>query len=725
MQISKADIKVFLKGIINSYGQIFFSTKYWFSILLLLVSFFDPLAGLAGLISIITANSVAILFAYNRTSIYSGLYGFNALLVGLGLGVYFDWSLALLFIIIISAILTLFLSIMLEGILYKYGLPFLSIPFLFVIWILNLAAGDFTALGLSHRGLYTLNTLYTNGGENLVFVYQWWSGLVNDNILTTYFISLGAIFFQYNVLAGILIAFAMLMFSRIAFSLSLIGYFSAYFFYILIGSDISNVSYMYIGFNYILTAIALGGFFIIPSKTSYFWTILLIPLVAMLTISLHKIFSLFGISIYSLPFNLIVLLFVYILKLRNIKETDLKPVTVQEFSPEKNLYSYINYKNRLSSIHEKIAIQLPFYGSWTVSQAHNGDITHKDDWRHAWDFIIEQEEEQFKETGNFVKDYYCYAKAVLAPADGIVEEIVDGVKDNKIGEVNLEQNWGNTIIIRHQDNLFSKLSHLQIGSFKVVVGQKVKSGEELANCGSSGRSPVPHLHFQLQETPFIGSKTIEYPISSYFVAEKESSKLKTFNFPLKDDLVQRPIPDKLMQKAFTMVPGRTLRWKHSSTGAIEAWDIKIDYLNQTYIECKSTGAKALFTSTDDLFYFTGFEGKKNTNLFLFYLSTQKINMSFFEGMTYDERIRPNDVYGLSSMFIQDFFAPFVIWLKPTYKVKYNSSKVGFTKNNIFIRSQVSKRTGEIILNSEIKLGSRGIESLRLGDEELILDTSIK
>jgi len=70
MQIDKTDIKSFTKGIINSYGQIFFSTKYWFSLLLLFVSFFDPFAGIAGLVSIITSNSVAILFGYNRTSIY-------------------------------------------------------------------------------------------------------------------------------------------------------------------------------------------------------------------------------------------------------------------------------------------------------------------------------------------------------------------------------------------------------------------------------------------------------------------------------------------------------------------------------------------------------------------------------------------------------------------------------------------------------------------------------
>lgn len=721
MQTRNTEIKDFLIGVINSYGQIFFSTKYWFSFLLLLVSFFDPYAGLAGLLSIVTANSVAHVFGYNKSAIYSGLYGFNALLVGLGLGVYFELSIALLFIVIISAILTLFISIMLEGILYKYGLPFLSIPFLFVIWILNLSAGDFTALGLSQRGLYTINSLYANGGENLVSIYQWWSNLVNYNILTTYFISLGAIFFQYNVLAGIIISIGILIFSRIAFTLSLIGYFSAYFFYILIGSDISNVSYMYIGFNYILTAIALGGFFIIPSKTSYFWTVLLIPLVAMLTISLNSVFTIFGISIYSLPFNIIVLLFIYVLKLRNIKKTNLKTVTVQEYSPEKNLYSYLNYKTRLSNLQENISIQLPFYGEWTVSQGHSGDITHQGEWKHAWDFIIKQGENQNKGAGAVVSDYYCYSKAVLAPADGVIEEIVDGIEDNVIGEINIEQNWGNTIIIRHHNKLFTKLSHLKKGSYKVSVGDVVKSGQELASCGSSGRSPVPHLHFQIQETPFIGSKTIEYPIASYFLENNKLAELKSFAIPEENDILKRPIPDKLMQNAFKWTAGKTFKWIDNSTQEKIKWEVKINYLNETYIECKHTKAIAFFTATDEIFFFTGFKGTKSSALYLFYLSSQKVNMSFFENMKYSELIRPNDIYKGINMILQDFAAPFYIWMKPLYRITYKSSKVGFTKQNITINSQICKANKTIVHKAEIVIGEKGIEKIKFNNTELSID----
>lgn len=717
--MTRLDIKTLLKGIINSYGQIFFSTKYWFAILLFLITFFDPYAGLIGLAAVFFSNLTAIIFGFNKTTIYSGLYGFNALLVGLGLGVYFEFSFTLIFIVAISAILTLFISVMLEGILYKYTLPFLSIPFLFVIWVLNLAVIDFTALGLNERGVYLLNEIYSIGGKDLVEIYQWWNGLVNSNILTTYFVSLGAIFFQYNVFAGILISIGLLFYSRIAFSLSLIGYFSAYFFYMLIGSDISNVSYMYIGFNYILTAIALGGFFLIPSKTSYLWTIFLIPLVAILTISLHHVFQIFGISIYSLPFNIIVLLFIYVLKLRVKPSNNLKTVIVQEYSPEKNLYSHLNYRNTLSNWQEFTPIQLPFYGEWNISQAHDGEHTHKDEWKHAWDFNIKIKDKEYSSFGNKTEHFFCYDKTIIAPASGTVEEIVNGIEDNDIGEVNIEQNWGNTIIIKHSDYLYSKLSHLRKDSFTVKKGESITSGQEIARCGNSGRSPYPHLHFQLQETPFVGSKTISYPIASFYKINDHETSLHNFEMPEKDDIVKRPIPEKILQNAFNLIPGNTLKFNVENTDETIVWDIQINYIGKTYIECQKTKARAFFVKTANLLYFTGFEGKKNTYLFKFYLGAQKIHMSFFETMKFSKLVRPNDVYKGLNLFLQDFIAPFYIWLKPKYSITYKSKKLGFTNMKIDLITTISTRRGKQISETRFEISERGLIKIKMDDTSLL------
>ncbi len=262
-----------------------------------------------GLISVITTNLVGFLLGFDKRTLSRGLFGFNSLLVGLALGVYFEPGLLLVIIVILGAILTLLISVSMQGVIGKYTLPFLSIPFLLSVWIMTLATREFTALGVSERGIYTFNDLYMIGGHTLVGLYDWWNSLGIAQSLRIYLISLGAILFQYNILSGIILAIGLFYCSRISFTLSLLGFYTAYIFYEIIGANISELSYSYIGFNYILTSIALGGFFIVPSRRSFLWVVVLIPMVALVTISLTKIFTILGLPIYSLPFNIVVLLF--------------------------------------------------------------------------------------------------------------------------------------------------------------------------------------------------------------------------------------------------------------------------------------------------------------------------------------------------------------------------------------------------------------------------------
>ena len=77
-----------------------------------------------------------------------------------------------------------------------------------------------------------------------------------------------------------------------------------------------------------------------------------------------------------------------------------------------------------------------------------------------------------KAHGIYLEDYYCYGAPVVAPADGTVVNIIDGIEDNNPGDINMSQNWGNTIIIKHTDYLYSQISHLKQDSFKVKIGDK-------------------------------------------------------------------------------------------------------------------------------------------------------------------------------------------------------------------------------------------------------------
>ncbi len=720
----------FLASVLNSYTQIFFSNSRVFSLILIAVSFFDFWAGVSGVIAVMVTNILAYLIGFNRSNIKKGYYGFNSLLVGLGLGVYYQPGTEFFIVLGFAALFTLFLTLWLEGVVGKYGLPFLSLSFLLGTWLVSLATRQFTALHVSERGIYITNEMFMLGGHQMVSSYNWFTNLGIHDSVRLYFTSLGAIFFQYHLFAGILIAIGLLIYSRIAFILSLLGFFSAYAYYNFIGADIRELSYSYIGFNFILTSIAIGGFFIIPSRWSFLWVILLTPLISIILTSTQAIFSIFQLSVYSLPFNMVVLIFLYSLKFRERFFDKPELVVYQQYSPEKNLYSHLNYRARFGkSLY--FPFILPFWGEWKVTQSHNGKFTHQGDWRHAWDFeLMDEDGLTYKGDGNSRDDYYAYSKPVTAPADGYVEEIVDEIEENEIGKVDLEHNWGNTIILRHADQLYSKLSHLKKGSFKVSAGDTVKKGQAIAACGNSGRSPVPHIHFQIQGTPYIGSRTLDHPVSHFIRHKSGAYELKSYESPENNVMVSNISRNPSLEKAFHFIPGQEFKFSVTPYGGKEYlvdWEVQADAVNHTFIYCETTKSRAWFRNDGDIHYFTHFEGDRSSLLFRFFLGAYKVMMGYYRNLLVRDQYPVNTFNNRLVGLMQDFVAPFVLFTRSEYTLRYLGMDDALMQTNIRLRSEVSARIG----NHEIKkmacelfVGVHGLERFIIHENDKETDVKL-
>lgn len=695
-------LPAFADSVINSYSQVFFSKDRIFAFLIVLVSFFDFYAGLSGFIAVVSTNLAALAIGFNRYNIKSGFYGFNSLLVALGLGMYYEFNAEFLLVLLFASLFTLLVSIMLEGVIGKYGLPYLSIPFLFGIWMVLLAAREYTSLEISQRGIYTLNEMYALGGKWLVLLHEWLYSLPLPDIVVLYFRSLGAIFFQYHLVPGILIAIGLFIYSRQAFLLSVTGFVSAWVFYLMIGADINALSYTYIGFNFILTSIAVGGFFVIPSKWSYLWVILLTPLTSFLITSSSQMFAASQLSIYSLPFNLVVLLFLYILKFRERNYGKPELVRVQHFSPEMNFYARESHRKRFDE-KAPVSLTLPFWGEWTVTQGHDGEHTHQKNWKHAWDFEVAAGDGAFHSgQGHEPKDYYCFNKPVTAPADGHVEEILDGIPDNDIGEVNLEQNWGNTIVLKHADKLYTKLCHLKEGSFRVKKGDFVKRGDVLAHCGNSGRSPRPHLHFQVQAAPFIGSDTLDYPLAFYILNDKAAFGLKTFSRPGKGERVANIEKDDSLQRAFSFVPGQKIRYRVRHDDGHEylaRFSVETDIYNNTYIRDEDRNAKAWFRSEAGMTYFTHYEGDRRSFLYMLFLGLYRTVSGYYRGLKVRDVFTLSMISSKAGMVLQDLIAPFHTFMHAAFEMEFTKMDDDLSGSRAELRSTASVRSGRRLRRS--------------------------
>ena len=117
------------------------------------------------------------------------------------------------------------------------------------------------------------------------------------------------------------------------------------------------------------------------------------------------------------------------------------------------------------------------------------------------------------------KSYFAYGQDVIAVADAPVVAIKDGIPENIPGPasravpITLETVGGNYVVLDLGGGRFAFYAHLQPGSVRVKVGDRVKRGQLLGLVGNSGNSTEPHLHFHVSNgiSP-LGSEGLPYAI---------------------------------------------------------------------------------------------------------------------------------------------------------------------------------------------------------------------
>ncbi|MEO1255892.1 MAG: M23 family metallopeptidase, partial [Bacteroidota bacterium] len=186
------------------------------------------------------------------------------------------------------------------------------------------------------------------------------------------------------------------------------------------------------------------------------------------------------------------------------------------------------------------SLALPFKGKWYTFW---GGTREEDNYhvvdraqKHAFDFVIRDENanKSFSGTGTKNEDYYAFGKDILSASDGEVIMVVDGIYDNKPGLMNPIYTPGNTVVIKAAENEYHFYAHFKKNTISVKEGQRVKQGELLGKCGNSGNSSEPHLHFHIQDTPYMQDGE---GIKSIFKQILVNSAEKVDYSPIRGDIV--------------------------------------------------------------------------------------------------------------------------------------------------------------------------------------------
>lgn len=159
------------------------------------------------------------------------------------------------------------------------------------------------------------------------------------------------------------------------------------------------------------------------------------------------------------------------------------------------------------------------------------------------------------------KNYRIYGHEIHSVADGTVTEIKDGIPQNVPNAkemavpITLETLGGNHVIVDIGGGRYAFYAHLQPGSVRVKVGDKVTRGQVLGLVGNTGNSSEPHLHFHICDlSSEIACEGLPYALNSYELLGKgdnwkpsephPAAVKQELEIPTEDEIVSFPEPMK-------------------------------------------------------------------------------------------------------------------------------------------------------------------------------------
>jgi murein DD-endopeptidase MepM/ murein hydrolase activator NlpD/urea transporter len=606
-----------------------FSNNKLFAGFILLATFSDPLTGICGLIAALTAVITEEVTMGSTPHQKDGSYTFNSLLAGLALGALLPpFPFTIVLVMIISS-LTVVMSTYFIRASLRTGLPYLSIPFILTIWLLlfSLTVFHYPPFMFRQEQQHIYSTLF-HPLTQLLSPFRY------------YLKSLSNIYFQNDELAGLLLLIGLIVHSRIAVVLTVVGFLFVQFLHGLLPHLQHHLMHNLI-MNTLLLFLALSGHYLLPSRRSLAVAILAIPLLTLVNLGVGALLANFLLPTYSLSFSITTFLVLAVIQQRGPLSWP-RFTTVQYNSPELNLYNANTMAERFK--HWKpLALKVPFFGEWTVSQGYDGTVTHKKAFRHALDFVVTDEfGRTFKNDGKVPTDYYCFELPVLSVANGEVVTIKKDIPDNPIGGNDLLNNWGNTVIIKHSDEVYSKYSHLQATSIHLQLGQTIKAGETLGTCGNSGLSPEPHLHFQLQASDLIDGTTLPYPFHAAILNTNGTLVLKKYHTPKEGERIKRPVVHETLKRIFNFHDGQEWIWEieRNSENITEKWVCRKDAYGQHYLHATAVDATFYLQIEEQFIMSSSYAGSKSCLLFDFYKAMHTIPLCMEKELVCEDVISP-------------------------------------------------------------------------------------
>ncbi len=642
--------RVAVEAILNAYAIVFFGRHRGLGAALLVATFLAPTAGLFGLAGTAIAFVAARWLGFNDAGIRSGESLFNSLIVSLALAYLTDnreiSPLLLATLLLAVSLAALLLSVALNHAARQLlGLPALSVPFVILTVSLYLLARAQAAT--------------PNATEALSCLIREPTFL--PAAVAAFFLALGTVMFLPLTPVGIVVFVALLCYSRLLLLTAAIGFVSGWAFLNLIHWSGGALEAAWLGANFVLCGIALGSIFFVPSRGSLMLAGVGSIFCTLAAIAINAVLSTYKIPPLSLPFILVVLPIVSALRRReHFRELFENPYV--DLTPEAVARRFNSVRERFPASHLP-AFFLPFADARVVTQGFDGKITHTRSWRHALDFeVLDERGESAPAQRSALEDNYSFGSSVLAPCDGTVVNVVNHVPDNPLGTQNVQENWGNFVVLASDAGACVALCHFKQNGVAAVMLQRVGRGQLLGYCGNSGRSPLPHLHMQVQVAAWPGAATIPFRIRHYIEIGLGAKRIfHVLGVPAERTTIAPLVEDRDIAACFEASLGTRVRYRTESDGkpvGSETIETSLTGCGQVLFRSLESRTTLRASMIDGVFIAHELDGFRGSILSMLRLGLSLVPFSRDRGVQWTDSFDPRPLRRTLAGWAADLIEPF-------------------------------------------------------------------
>jgi urea transporter len=319
----------FLDEVLRGIGQVMFQNSPITGLLFLIGLFVGGWQfGVYGLLGTVASTLAARWLGVPSSAIQAGLYGYNGTLVGVALAFYLADNALLPVYVVFAAAVSAVVAGAIGNMLSTWSVPALTGPFVVTTWFFALGIYGLDQLQAgANAGRPALPTI-TSGERAALDLSQLGQGV---------FHGVAEVFFQGSVIVGILFLLGLLVSSRIDCLMAIVGSVVGLATGWVLGVDADSLTLGLMGYNAVLTMIALAGLFYVLDLSSLALALIASATSVVVTVALSAIVAPYGGHVYTAPFVITTWLFIaakpYLHRLRAVPPADAT-------TPEGNLNLY-------------------------------------------------------------------------------------------------------------------------------------------------------------------------------------------------------------------------------------------------------------------------------------------------------------------------------------------------------------------------------------------------